>query len=261
MKKIQKSICFLCLFFLFGCANTSEANETLTISSASSLTEAIHELVDVYEKEHKVAITLNLASSGKLAQQIEQGAPVDLYLSANKYWMNQLEKSGKIDPDTRTTFARNQLVVITKKTGASLSSLEAMTNISDTEQIAMGEPASVPAGTYTKQALETIHLWEQMNDKLVYASNVRQVLAYVESGNIKYGFVYQSDAKVSDKVRIALQVDPSLHKPIRYPGAVVSTSSNEQDAKSFLTFLQSEKAQAILSKYGFSSGKKVKDRR
>ncbi|ARI75500.1 molybdate ABC transporter substrate-binding protein [Halobacillus mangrovi] len=242
---------FLFVLFLFGCASEPEPKTTLTISAAASLTDAIQEIVNTYEETHHVNIRLNFAGSGKLAQQIEHGAPVDLYLSANQAWMNKLEEKKLVEPDSRTDFTSNRIVMIGPKGQEQQGSLEELPSWSTEQQLAIGDPESVPAGTYTKQALQTIQVWSKIQSQLVFSSDVRQVLAYVESGNVGYGFVYASDAQISDQVSVLSTLDPKWHKPIIYPAAILSTSEKKEEAKSFLSYLLSEPSQKILHNYGF----------
>ncbi|MGP4077817.1 molybdate ABC transporter substrate-binding protein [Halobacillus sp. K22] len=253
MKLIRLLACIVIIVSLASCSASSEENKSLTISAAASLTDAIKELIDTYESSHNTSIQLNLASSGKLARQIEQGAPVDLYLSANQKWMDQLEAEEQIESDSRRNFTSNHLVIIGPKNKDELNSLEALATLPPESQIAVGEPESVPAGSYTKQALKKIQIWEALKEQLVFASDVRQVLTYVESGNVSYGIVYGSDAKISDQVHVLTEIDPALHKPIVYPGAVLSDSEHKQEATDFLRFLETKEAKDIMKKYGFQS--------
>ncbi len=252
--KLLRLLAFLIIIVSFaGCSASSEEKKSLTISAASSLTDVMKELIDTYESAHNVSIQLNLASSGKLARQIEQGAPADLYLSANQKWMDQLEADKQIESATRRNFTSNHLVMIGSKNNNELTSLQTLANLPPESQIAVGEPESVPAGSYTKQALQKIQLWELIKEHLVFSSDVRQVLTYVESGNVSYGIVYGSDAKISDQVKVLTEIDPELHKPIVYPGAVLSDSTHKQEATDFLNFLGTKEAKEIMKKYGFQS--------
>src|SRR5699024_10612248 len=188
--------------------------------------------------------------SGTLAQQIQQGAPVDLFISANAEWMDKLEQSGDIHPATREVLVNNELVLIGKKDTEILP----FTNAEDfdsTLTVAIGNPDSVPAGNYTKQSLEGLGVWDQIEDNLVLAKDVRQVLTYVETGNADIGYVYKSDALSSDKVEILATVESDLHDPIVYPAALIKASEKEEEAKDFMQFLLSDEAQEIFEQYGF----------
>ncbi|MFC7063010.1 molybdate ABC transporter substrate-binding protein [Halobacillus seohaensis] len=249
-KKI--SFCFILLLILSSCSNSSENQTELIISAASSLTDAMTEIIDNYEqKRPNTSITLNSASSGKLAQQIQQGAPVDLIISANNQWISRLETSEHIKHDSISQITQNSLVLISSKSQTtSVDSLESLT-LEQRDSFALGDPDSVPVGTYAKQALEANGKWDELSDHFVYANDVKQVLAYVASNNAKYGLVYFTDAKISDKVEVLDDIDPNTHNPITYPAAVTSQSSHPKEAEAFLSYLMNDKAQETLKTYGF----------
>lgn len=228
------------------------AETTLMVSAAASLTDALNDLKPAFEREHPgVTVTYNFGSSGKLASQIEQGAPADVFLSASKQDMDRLEEKQLIAKDTRLDFAKNELVLITAGSSPlSLASFEELGGDA-VKHLAVGEPESVPAGRYAKETLEHLKLWDSLSGKLVFASDVRQVLTYVESGNADAGIVYASDAAISPKVKVIATAKPEWHKPIVYPGAVVAASRQADTAKAFLEYLTSEKGKAILQTYGF----------
>lgn len=251
-------ILFFLLVLIAGCSNNADNHSknsqstTLTVSAAVSLTDALDELKTQYEKDHDIALKFNLGGSGTLAQQIQQGAPADIFISANEDWMNTLEQNGDIDAETRHDIASNRIVMIARKnSNLKLRSIQDL-DPSKVDQIAIGNPESVPVGKYTKQTLENMHLWNKLSqDQLVQAKDVRQVLSYVETGNTEIGFVYESDAKISDKVKVLAVADTHAHDPIVYPAAVTSASKHKEAAKEFLSFLQSDQAQKTLQKYGF----------
>jgi molybdate transport system substrate-binding protein len=224
----------------------------LMVSAAASLTDALTELKTSYENEHPgTTLSFNFGSSGKLAQQIGQGAPSDVFLSASKKDMDGLEEKQLISKETRLDFAGNSLVLVTgSSSSVAISSFEQVNNPM-LKHIAVGEPETVPAGRYAKEALGYLKMWEPLTGRLVYGSDVRQVLTFVESGNAEVGIVYASDAATSKKVKVLATAKPEWHKPIVYPGAVVADSEHPDAAKSFLTYLTSEKGKAILQKYGF----------
>ncbi|MGC8230176.1 molybdate ABC transporter substrate-binding protein [Pseudobacillus badius] len=225
----------------------------LFISAAASLTDALEQLKTSYESQHpEVTLTFNFGGSGKLAQQIKQGAPADVFLSASQQDMNTLQEKKLIQTDSRQEFAKNTLVLIANKDHSpDVSSFEKI----DPKQIthlAVGEPESVPAGRYTKETLEHLQLWAPLQSKLVLGSDVRQVLTYVESNNADLGIVYSSDAQMSDKVKVIAEAKPEWHEPIVYPGAVVASSEHPQAAQAFLDYLTSEQGKKILKTYGFN---------
>ena len=241
--------------------NTPAATETkqpeaekveLMISAAASLTDALNELKTSFETDHPgTTLTFNFGSSGKLATQITQGAPSDVFLSASKKDMDGLEEKQLIDKATRQDFTGNALVLVANANGTpAISSFEELNNPA-IKHIAVGEPETVPAGRYAKETLEALKLWESLSGRMVYGSDVRQVLTFVESGNAEVGVVYSSDAAISKNVKVLATAKTEWHKPIVYPGAVVTATQHGDAAKAFLTYLTSDKGKEILKKYGF----------
>jgi molybdate transport system substrate-binding protein len=224
--------------------------QQLTISAAASLTEAFRDIGSRFEAARPGAsVRFNFAASGVLLQQIAQGAPVDVFASADQETMNRAADQRLIDVDTRRDFAANALVLVAPPDGE-VRTLADLARPS-VKRIAIGKPASVPVGRYTQQALETARLWAGLQPKLVHADNVRQVLDYVARGEVEAGFVYRTDAALArDKVRIALSV--AGHAPVTYPVAVVSDSRQPALARDFATFVQGPEAQAILGRHGFA---------
>lgn len=226
----------------------------LLISAAASLTDSLKEIQTVFEKEHSaIQLTFNFGASGTLQQQIEQGAPVDLFLSAGKKQMTALIDKHLIDTNKQLNLLTNELVAIVPADSkiATLSAMEDLTKL-DVKKIAVGEPETVPAGTYTKDSLTYYNLWDVVQPKTVFAKDVRQVLNYVETGNTEVGFVYKTDALTSQKVKVAFSADPKSYKPIEYPMGIVKATKHVKEAEEFYTYLQSKAAQAIFLKYGFS---------
>lgn len=224
----------------------------LMVSAAASLTDALNELKTSFEAENPdTTLTFNFGSSGKLATQIAQGAPSDVFLSASQKDMDGLDEKQLIVKDTRQDFTGNALVLVAGKDSTlAISSFEEL-NKPEIKHIAVGEPETVPAGRYAKESLETLKLWDSLSGRMVFGSDVRQVLTFVESGNAEVGIVYSSDAAISKDVKVLATAKPEWHKPIVYPGAVVSASQHQDAAKAFLAYLTSDKGKAILQKYGF----------
>lgn len=259
MKRL--SILIVLLMVLIGCSHNNSnqsltqaenGDKVLTISAAISLTDALHDIKEVYEKENDVELTFNLGGSGKLAQQIQQGAPVDVFISAHQDWMDAIEDEGFINTESRTNVTGNQLVLITSKESSLTYESFAEIDPNAVDQIAIGNPESVPAGKYSKDVLENLGTWDKLNDKFILAKDVRQVLTYVESGNTDIGFVYKSDAYHAENIKILATADQSMHDPIRYPAAVVSDTNHAQEASDFINFMQSDEVQTILESYGFT---------
>lgn len=266
---MKKNLLWFCLMLLlFGCSSDKSADagketspegkaegerQELFVAAAASLTDAMEEITEIYEEEHSdVELTFNFAGSGKLAQQIQQGAPVDVFISANENWMDTLIEEDYIDADERLEVTGNRLVIITQHdTDISYDTFD---DIDGTvlDQIAIGNPESVPAGEYTEEILDNLDKWDELEDQFVYAKDVRQVLTYVESGNADIGFVYESDALSSDKVKIITYSNPENHNKIIYPGAILNDSEMQSEGKEFLKYLQSDEGQEILERYGFT---------
>lgn len=262
MKKISFTLLLIVSLFMTACSNENTTNATkekslseptkLTISAAVSLTDALKEIQSLYEKENNVELTFNLGGSGTLAQQILQGAPVDVFISANEKWMDTVEDEEQIMPTTRNDVTGNKIVLIAQKDSPLHYASFKDISLDEVDQIAIGNPESVPAGSYTEQILRHIDLWDALESSFVYAKDVRQVLTYVESGNTDIGFVYESDARTSDTIKILANAEQDWHEPIIYPGAVLADTKNKEEATAFLQYLDTEAAQDIFKKYGFS---------
>jgi len=257
MKKQYIVLMLAFVLLLTSCSTNNDTGATeqpkeLTISAAASLTDAMDELKEIYEAENNVELTFNFAGSGKLAQQIQQGAPVDVFISANENWLDTLLEEGLIDADSTTDVTGKKLVLIAEKDTTLAYDSFSDINVKELSNIAVGKPESVPAGEYTQKALEAIDKWEEIEPYIVYAKDVRQVLTYVETGNAEIGFVYESDALSSDKVEILTESNPKEHDPIIYPGGVTTETEQEEVAEDFLAFMTSDEAQEILETYGFT---------
>lgn len=233
--------------------NEPEAAEQveLLVSAAASLTESLDELKSLYEAEHgNIKLTFNYAASGTLQQQIEQGAPADLFLSAGTKQMEALIDKGLVDNQLTANLLTNELVLVVPQDGSiEIDKIEDLANLGD---IAIGTPESVPAGKYAQQTLAFHKLWDSLQSKLVLTKDVKQVLSYVETGNVDAGFVYKTDAALSDKVEVALSAEPGSHDPIEYPVGVLKNSAHPREAKAFYDFLWSDQARQVFSKYGFT---------
>jgi molybdate transport system substrate-binding protein len=240
---------FACMVFLSACHGP--AHTTLTISYASSLKDAMAEAETAYIHDHvQVNFRDNIGSSGTLAAQIEQGAPVDVFLSAAAKPMDELEAMGLIAAGTRHNLLRNSLVLIAPR-DSGLRDFQGLTDRS-IRLIALGDPASVPAGQYGRQTLLSLELLDKLKGKFVLAKDVRQVLAYVETGNADAGLVYATDARISGKVRVVATAPEATHDPIVYPVAVIAGRPGEEAARRFAQYLGTPAAQAIFQKYGFT---------
>jgi len=223
----------------------------LTISAASSLTNAFRELAPLFETQNPdIKVQFNFAASGALVQQIAKGAPVDVFASADQETMDQAQAQNLVKAAERRNFVANALVVIVPAQAARMPG--ALNDLSQAtyQRLAIGLPASVPVGRYTKGVLEKAGLWSAIEPKMIGAQSVRQALDYVARGEVDAGFVYASDAAIMPgKVKVALQVP--TEQPILYPIAPVAGSANQAAAQKFVSFVNSSQAQSVLAKYGF----------
>ena len=240
---------------LWGCGGSRSGGgpQRLTVSAAVSLKESLEEIGSLYRRERpQVSIAYNFGGSGTLQRQIEQGAPVDVFISASLREMDALEAKGLVLAGTRRNIATNEVVLIVPRDSKAVSGFGDL-RASHVRRIAIGEPGSVPAGRYAKEALTFLGLWDEVRPKLVYTQDVRQVLEFVASGDADAGIVYRTDAELTERVQ-AVEVAPAgSHSPIAYPAAVLKESSNPDEAKRFVEFLAGPAAQAVLAKHGFAN--------
>lgn len=227
------------------------AAQELIVSAAASLTNAMKEVAGQFEKTHTgVKIVCNFAASGVLLQQLDKGAPVDVFAAADQKTMNQAQEKKLILTGTRKNFVTNRLVLIVP-----LNSRLALAGLQDlakpeVKRVAVGNPATVPAGRYAQEALVQAGLWDKLTPKYILAESVRQVLDYVRRGEVDTGFVYATDAAIAPgKVKVLETVKG--HAPILYPIAAVASSGKKGLARNFLDFVLSPAAQTIFKKYGF----------
>lgn len=234
-----------------GCSGGGQAEKTVNVSAAVSLKDVLGEITEAFtQKKPGVRLSFNYASSGTIQQQIEQGAPVDLFISAGKKQMDDLLNQGLVG--TPQTIAGNDLVLVIPS--GSSKTINSLQELKSTwfQKIAMGNPAAVPAGKYALEALKKEGVLNNISPRLVLAKDVRQVLIYVETGNAEAGFVYRTDALKSGKVKVGLAVPPDFHSPVVYLAAVVKRAQNGDEAGRFLEFLKTAEARQIFKKYGFT---------
>jgi molybdate transport system substrate-binding protein len=227
------------------------AEQELTVSAAASLTNALPEIGKKFAGANPgTKVTFNFAASGPLLQQIEQGAPVDVFASADQKTMDQAQAKNLILNESRKNFVGNGLVLIVP--AASKISIKSVEDLGgrDVTRIALGKPETVPAGRYAAEALINEGLWEPLTPKLIPGDSVRQVLDYVSRGEVDAGFVFATDAAVAgDKVRIVAVMEK--HKPIVYPVAIVAATQKKELSQRFIDFVLSKEGQEILSQFGF----------
>lgn len=255
-KHVAALVFFTVLSSLTGCHRGAPPETELTVSAAASLLDAMEDLKAAYEEETGVNVNLNVGSSGALRRQIEQGAPVDVFVSASVQHVEELVEQGKIEGESVVPLLTNTLVLITPASATtSVKSFHDLTD-DEVERIAVAFPDSVPAGQYARESLEHLNLWDVLYDKFVFAKDVRQVLSYVEGENAEAGFVYKSDVSISSKVKVAAEAHSPWHQPIVYPAGIVASTDHKEEAEAFLIFLQSREAETVFKQYGFSLRKK-----
>jgi molybdate transport system substrate-binding protein len=225
-------------------------SETIHCSIAASMSEPFAEIIRHFGKIHPDARVLtNVGSSGTLAKQIEQGAPTDLYLSANESWMDYLVGRNGVAPSTVTSIARNTLVFIAKPE----SSVAGFTELVNVDLIAMGNPQSVPAGVYAQQAMIQADIYDELlaRGKLIFAKDVRHALAYADRGEVDGAFVYKTDALAARSAVLSFVVPGTYHDPIIYPIALTRAGTKKPMALALHDFLRGDQAREILARFGF----------
>lgn len=233
-------------------AGPGRAQSTLTVSAAASMKDALRQIAADYRKTRpRVTVRFNFASSGTLQRQIENGAPVDVFISAAQKNMDELQAKQLIETKTRRVLARNRLVLIVPQNSKVPVRSFADLKKPEVARVAIGAPQSVPAGKYARQLLQKIGIWPIVERKAVRAKDVRGVLMQVEQGNVHAGIVYRTDALISKKVRVVSTAPENLHERIHYPLAVVANSKNKTAARKFAAYLGSTPAQKVLRRFGF----------
>lgn len=230
-------------------SSNNDIEGEMTISSAASTRDALEDVVDLFNEEYpEVSIDMNFGGSGALKIQIEQGAPVDIFLSANVNHFDDLDEGGFIEE--RTMYLGNNLVLIEQTDAETLSIIEELVEV---DLIALGTPESVPAGEYAKTALEYYEVWDEVEGNIVYAEDVRQVLQYVEIGEVEAGIVYRTDALTSDEVIIVDTFTDDSHDAIEYPLGLLTEGVDDEAAQAFYEFLQTDAALEVFEEYGFTT--------
>ncbi|MFB9860054.1 molybdate ABC transporter substrate-binding protein [Salinicoccus siamensis] len=232
-----------------ACSGGEKSQTTLTISVAASLSAPMEELEKLYGNQHPdVEISFNFGGSGTLQQQISKGAPADLFISAASDKFQLLTDEGKIDEQNKTVLLGNSLVLVVPAEGEEVS----ISSLDQVGRISIGTPDSVPAGRYAEEALRSMDILKDVENNIVYAKDVKQVLSYVETGNVAAGIVYRTDALVSDEVEIVHEFPAVSHTTIEYPAGVLKEAPNYEAAVEFYEFLQTDAALKVFESYGFT---------
>ncbi|WP_118985380.1 molybdate ABC transporter substrate-binding protein [Photorhabdus sp. CRCIA-P01] len=230
------------------------ATEKVTLFAAASLTNALDDIAALYKREQKGEVVASYASSSTLARQIEQGAPADIFISADQQWMDYVAEKKLIIDETRLTMLGNQLVLIAPKASrlnkVDINKETKWESLLEGGRFAVGDPDHVPVGIYAKESLQYLGAWETVNPLLARTSNVRSGLALVERAEVPLGIVYGSDVVASDKVKVVGIFPAESHKPIEYPMAIIKDHSNPT-VLDFYGYLKTPEAVAIFKRYGF----------
>jgi len=242
---------FFVLLCCFALAASQALAANLRISAASSLTDALHDIAVLYQHETHDTLLFDFGASSTLARQIAEGAPSDVFISADELKMDQLQQRGYIVKASRSSILSNTLVIIVPSDSNLKINGPADLASNAISTIAVAEPQSVPAGIYAKEYLRRNHVWDRIKEKIIPTENVRAALAAVESGNVQAGIVYRTDALTSRSVRIAFEVPAAEGPKISYPAAIVGESKQKAAAQKFIDFLQSSPAREVFRKYGF----------
>lgn len=254
--EMKRLLGILLFGLLLAAPPKAQASQEVVIAAAASLTDALTEIGAVYNKQHpNVKLNFNFGSSGTLQKQIENGAPIDIFISAADQNMDELVAKQLIDTSTRRNLASNRLVLIVPKDSKIKSNRFKDVLEPAITHLAIGGPA-VPVGMRAEEVFRNLGIWKQVQAKAVRGKDVREVLTQVELGNVEAGVVYATDAVVSNKVRVVATAPITMHKPIRYPVAVLMRSKQKTKARSFVRYLSSPAAKQILKRYKFLVPKK-----
>ncbi|MGV6988667.1 molybdate ABC transporter substrate-binding protein [Testudinibacter sp. P80/BLE/0925] len=252
LKYLKKSLLLLALAVF---SLPSFAQQKLTVFAAASMTNVLQESAETYKKQQPGSdIVFSFASSSVLARQIDEGAPADMFISANLKWADFLQQKGKIIADSREIIAGNKLVMIAPKSAGELKfdlNNDQWLSYLGKNFLSVGDPEHVPAGIYAKAALTKLNQWDKVEKQLARAANVRAALTLVERGEAPLGIVYATDAAASDKVQVVGVFPDGSYEAVEYPAAIVS-GHDSQAARDFMAFLRSDAGKVILQKYGFS---------
>lgn len=248
---IRKSLSVAAVFFVLAGTQANAWADEILVSAAASLTDVLKEISAGYQAKAKHTLKFNFGPSNGLARQIEEGAPADIFFSADLAQMDNLDKNGRLEPGTRKNLLSNQLVIIVPADSKLAISSPKDLLKADVKKIALAEPSSVPVGVYTSKYLTDEGLWNQVKPRVVPVQDVRATLASVESGNVEAGFVYKTDAAISKKVKIVYEVPVDKGPKITYPIAIVKESKRKDAARDFLNYVLGPAAMEAFKKYGF----------
>jgi molybdate transport system substrate-binding protein len=251
LQHMRKLLLVTAIVFALAWTQANAWAEEILVSAAASLTDVLNDISKGYQSKSKNTVRFNYGPSSGLARQIEEGAPADIFFSADLPQMDNLDKKGRLEPGTRKNLLSNQLVIIVPADSKLAISSPKDLLKADIKRIALAEPSSVPVGVYSSKYLTDEGLWEQVKPKVVPVQDVRATLASVESGNVEAGFVYKTDAAVSKKVKIVYEVPIDKGPKITYPVAIVKESTQKDAARDFMNYVSSAAAKDSFKKFGF----------
>ncbi|HHP0466645.1 TPA: molybdate ABC transporter substrate-binding protein [Vibrio harveyi] len=241
-----------CLVAILSVSSAANAATELKVYAASSMTNAVNDIAQQFETKYDVTVTPIYGGSSSIARQILNGAPADIFISANTKWMDYLVKSKAVKNDSVTNLVRNSLVLIAPKATTiepfDFSDANAWNQALEGNRLALGNPVSVPAGMYAKESLTNLGVWKKLERQIAPAKNVRLALALVERGEAPLGVVYKTDALLTDKVKVVGEFANDTHADIIYPAAIVKDSTQSEQ---FFEYLKSDDAKKVFAQYGF----------
>ncbi len=241
-----------CLVAILSVSSAANAATELKVYAASSMTNAVNDIAQQFETKYDVTVTPVYGGSSSIARQILNGAPADIFISANNKWMDYLVKSKAVKNDSVTNLVQNSLVLIAPKASTiepfDFSDANAWNQALEGNRLALGNPVSVPAGMYAKESLTNLGVWKKLERQIAPAKNVRLALALVERGEAPLGVVYKTDALLTDKVKVVGEFANDTHADIIYPAAIVKDSTQSEQ---FFEYLKSDDAKKVFSQYGF----------
>ncbi|HDM8168503.1 TPA: molybdate ABC transporter substrate-binding protein [Vibrio harveyi] len=241
-----------CLVAILSVSPAANAATELKVYAASSMTNAVNDIAQQFETKYDVTVTPVYGGSSSIARQILNGAPADIFISANTKWMDYLVKSKAVKNDSVTNLVRNSLVLIAPKASTiepfDFSDANAWNQELEGNRLALGNPVSVPAGMYAKESLTNLGVWKKLERQIAPAKNVRLALALVERGEAPLGVVYKTDALLTDKVKVVGEFANDTHADIIYPAAIVKDSTQSEQ---FFEYLKSDDAKKVFAQYGF----------
>ncbi|WHP65154.1 molybdate ABC transporter substrate-binding protein [Vibrio harveyi] len=241
-----------CLVAILSVSSAANAATELKVYAASSMTNAVNDIAQQFETKYDLTVTPVYGGSSSIARQILNGAPADIFISANTKWMDYLVKSKAVKNDSVTNLVRNSLVLIAPKASTiepfDFSDANAWNQALEGNRLALGNPVSVPAGMYAKESLTNLGVWKKLERQIAPAKNVRLALALVERGEAPLGVVYKTDALLTDKVKVVGEFANDTHADIIYPAAIVKDSTQSEQ---FFEYLKSDDAKKVFAQYGF----------